>query len=123
MEKKTEDFLQLFFISFLFSTKYVHSAYCIITFKNFRYNIFEQIGCTSIQYLSIEQGHHMQGPTIGCCFSMDQIFAYKFWKRSAKEHFCVIISKSDQSFQRRGIKKFLYACIMQIAPTTRSQCR
>ena len=35
------------------------------------------------------------------CFYMDQNFAKNFWKVSPKEHFCEIISKSDQWFQRR----------------------
>ena len=42
------------------------------------------------------------------CFWMDQSFANTFWKGSPKEHFCEIISKSDQRFQRR---RFLKNCL------------
>ena len=42
------------------------------------------------------------------CFRTDQNFANSFWKGSPKEHFCDIISKSDQRFQRR---RFLKICL------------
>ena len=42
------------------------------------------------------------------CFWTDQNFANNFQKRSPKEHFCEIISKSDQRFQRR---RFLKNCL------------
>ena len=42
------------------------------------------------------------------CFWTDQNFANSFWKGSPKEHFCEIISKSDQRFQRR---RFLKNCL------------
>ena len=40
---------------------------------------------------------HSQEP----CLWTDQNFANNVWKGSPKEHFCEIISKSDQQFQRR----------------------
>ena len=42
------------------------------------------------------------------CFWTDQNFANNFLKGSPKEHFCEIISKSDQWFQRR---RFLKNCL------------
>ena len=41
-------------------------------------------------------------------FWTDQNFTNNFWKRSSKEHFCEINSKSDQRFQRR---RFLKNCL------------
>ena len=40
------------------------------------------------------------------CLWTDQNFANNFWKGSPKEHFCKIITKSDQRFQRRFSKNF-----------------
>ena len=51
----------------------------------------------------------------------DQNFANNFWKGSAKEHSCKIISKSDQRFLRRRIfKEFFHVHIVQEAPIHQS---
>ena len=48
------------------------------------------------------------------CLMTYQNFLNNFGERSLKEHFCEIISKPDQRFQRRRFfKEFLHVCIMQ----------
>ena len=63
-------------------------------------------------------------PTVGCCFSTDENFTEIFSEGSPKEHFCKIISKSDQPFQKRRIfKNFLMGTLCKKPPSTRVMFR
>ena len=45
------------------------------------------------------------------CFSTDQNFANNFSKKSPEEHFCEIISKSNQGFQKRRLFKNFFMSV------------